>query len=177
MSLIEFDQLPDDSRLWIFGTRDEPRPRQTAELLGAVATFLEGWAAHRSQLDAGFTWTDRRFLHVGVDESATAASGCSIDALVGRLRELEEELGLSLVDSSPVWFRDAFEEETIRCVGRDAFRALGREGTVDGDTVVFDLTVDRVSDVRTGAWERPAAESWHAALLPEEASSRAPGTD
>lgn len=174
MSLIAFDALPDDSRLWIFGAEPPPHPREAAELLDAVAGFLEEWAAHRRELDAGFAWDHRRFLQVGVDESATAASGCSIDALIARLRVLEEEHGLSLLDTSPVWFREPGDGGRIRCVGREAFRELAREGSVDGGTVVFDLTVDRLGDLRTGAWERPAAESWHAALLPEGASSPAP---
>ena len=29
------------------------------------------------------------------------------------------------------------------------------------DTIVFDNTITRVGDVRSGRWERPAADAWH----------------
>lgn len=173
MSLTPFDALPDESRLWIFGTDRPPEAGEADRLLDATGGFLEEWAAHRRQLDAGYDWAHDRFLHVGVDESGAAASGCSIDALVAHLQGLEQELGLSLVDTSPVWYRDPADGESIRCVERDTFRELAREDAVDGGTIVFDLTVDTVGAVRSGAWERPAADAWHAALLPEETSGTA----
>ena len=175
MSLIAIDELPDTSRVWIFGADRPPDAEASAHLLEETRRFLEDWTAHRAHLAAGFDWRIHRFLHVAVDESATEASGCSIDALVGRLRELERELDLSLVDTSPVWFRDPARGGLVRCVGRDRFRELAEEGRVDGDTIVFDLTVDELAAVRAGRWELPAAESWQAALLPGETASPSPG--
>lgn len=175
MSLIAFDDLPDTSRAWIFGADRPPDAEESAHLLDETRRFLVEWTAHRARLEAGFDWKLHRFLHVAVDESATEASGCSIDALVGRLRGLEEELDLSLVDTSPVWFRDPERGGLVRCVGRDRFRDLAREGRVDGATIVFDLTVDELGAVRAGRWQLPAAESWQAALLPGEASAPSAG--
>lgn len=156
--------------MWIFGSRRPPTGEETRRLLERMGRFVAGWAAHRERLRARVDWRQGRFLVIAVDESATAASGCSVDALVGELRELEGELGLSLVDTSPVWFRDPDDGERIRCAGREEFRDLAEAGAVDGETTVFDLTVDRLGPVRRGEWERPAAESWHAALLPERAA-------
>jgi len=169
MSLTAFDALPDASRVWIFGAHRPPDAEESARLCDGTRRFLEGWAAHRNQLEAGFDWKRDRFLHVAVDESGTAASGCSIDALVGRLRELERELDLPLVDTSPVWYRDPDGDGRIRCVERRVFRQLAEDREVDGATTVFDLTVDRLGDVRAGRWELRAAASWHAALLPDGA--------
>ena len=39
---------------------------------------------------------------------------------------------------------------------------------MDGRTVVFDLTVDRLGELRDGRWELPAAASWHRQLLPAD---------
>jgi len=49
---------------------------------------------------------------------------------------------------------------------RRDFRKMAARGEVDGGTIVFDLAVQRLGDVRTGGWELPAASSWHARLLP-----------
>lgn len=175
MSLTPIDRLPDDSRVWIWGTRDAPDSREAASLLDTTRRFLEDWAAHGEALRAALDWRHHRFLHLAVDESRAAPSGCSIDAVTDHLARLEEELGLRLLDTSPVWFRDPGRNGSIRTVDRPEFRRMAREGRVDGTTVVFDLTVDRLGDVRAGGWELPAAESWHASLLPEPTDAAAAG--
>jgi len=177
MSLVAFDTLPDEARLWCFAADRAPEPAETARLLDAMKEFLEAWTAHGADLAVGLDWRHHRFLLVAVDESAAGASGCSIDALVRRLGELEEELDLRLRDAAPVWYREPGGEGRIRCVPRPEFRALAGEGLVDARTTVFDLTVASVGELREGHWEVPAGRAWHARLLPAEAAGteRSPG--
>lgn len=163
MSLVPLNALPDDARVWCFGATDGLTPASVERLRSATADFLREWTAHRADLRAGFGWVDDRFLVVAVDESHVGASGCSIDALTAHVRSLEEATGVTLLDSAPVWFRDA--AGMIRCAGRDEFRRLADAGAVDGGTPVFDLTVDRLGDVRARDWEVEAGRSWHARLL------------
>lgn len=163
MSLVPFDDLPDDARLWCFGAGRETDPGERVRLLEEMRAFVGEWTAHRKELRAGLDWRSDRFLCVAVDESTADASGCSIDALTDRIRRLETDLGLSLLDGALVWFRDG--SERIRAVSRPAFRALAARGEVGPDTPVFDLTVARLEDLRAGRLERPARESWHARLL------------
>lgn len=167
MTLTDFSELPGSARLWCFGTDRPPGSRETARLLDEMRLFLRDWTAHRESLVAAYDWRCQRFLLVAVDESAAPASGCSIDALLRDLKGLEEELDLRLTDGSPVWFRDPEDEGRIRCVGRPEFRDLASRGRVGPRTTVFDLTVDRVAELRAGNWELPAASSWHARLLPD----------
>ena len=157
------DALPDTARLWIFGASRDLTPSEEARLLAEVDAFLDGWKAHGHPLAAARDWRYGRFLLVGVDDGVTPPSGCSIDALVRRLKGLEREIEVSLVGSAPVWFRDNGE---IRRVSRPDFKALAREGRVDGDTVVFDLSLTRLEELRAGRWELPARSSWHARYLP-----------
>jgi len=154
--------LPEDARIWIFGADRLLSGSEASRLSDSVGRFLEGWAAHGQELAAGHEWLHDRFLVIAVDERRAPPSGCSIDALVRHLRQLEREFGVELVDGSAVWFRSDGE---IRRVGREKFRQLAAEGTVDGDSVVFDLTVQRLGELRAGRWEMPARASWHARLL------------
>jgi hypothetical protein len=158
MPRIEFTQLPDHGRAWVFpATRPLDRAEQS-RLIDEVDAFLDGWAAHGRALRSGRELLEASFLVVGVDEDAARPSGCSIDALVNRLEALGASLGVSLVDHAPVWFRDAGE---IRSVARPEFRALAREGIVGPETSVFDTSLTRIADVRGGGLERPARLSWH----------------
>lgn len=127
-------------------------------LLATVDGFLDAWQAHGRPLTSARDLREGRFLLVAVDEAAAGPSGCSIDALVREMRQLEHQLGIALVDHGPVVYRAGAE---IRRVSRDAFAELAASGAVSPDTLVFDNTVGRLGDVRAGRWETPASASWH----------------
>ncbi len=159
MPRIAFDQLPPDARLWIFAAE---RPLSTAEstrILEETDAFISQWMAHGVPLSAGRDLRHNQFVLVGVDERAAGVSGCSIDALVRRMQQLESVLGLELINNGPVLYR---EGESVVRVPRDRFAELAASGTVSPSTRVFDNTVTRVGDLLAGKWEVKAAESWHA---------------
>jgi hypothetical protein len=159
MPRVPFEELPDHGRLWVFPASRELREEECPRLLDAVDEFLSSWSAHGAPLRSGRKLLERRFLLVGVDVDAESPSGCSIDALVNRLRALGEELDLSLIDHAPVWFRG--DDGRVRTASRKDFRALAREGAVSPDVLVFDTSLTRIGQERTGELERPAVRGWH----------------
>jgi hypothetical protein len=158
MPIVPFDQLPGDSRLWIFAADRPLTPIEAESLLTVVDQFLSHWKAHGIPLTAARDWRYERFLLVGVDEASAGASGCSIDAMVRQLEQLESALAVSLLDHAPVLFRRG---NAIERLSRPEFAELARQGVVSPETVVFDNTLTRVGDVREGKWETPARASWH----------------
>lgn len=158
MPQIAFESLPDHGRVWVFPASRPLTADEADRLLAEVDAYLEGWAAHGAPLRSGRELREDTFLLIGVDEDASAPSGCSIDALVNRLEALATELGIRLVDHAPVWYRDG---DAVRSVSRPDFRALVREGVVDASTPVFDTTLTRISALRSGGLERSARDAWH----------------
>jgi hypothetical protein len=158
MPMVPFGTLPDESRLWIFGVERTLSEAEQENLLGAVDLFFETWAAHGAPLRCGRDWRWGRFLLVAVDEASAPPSGCSIDAMVGVLKDQERRLGMRILDNTPVWFVDGGE---VKRMSRSEFRRLAEEGAVGPDTVVFDNTVTSLKEARSGRWEGPARASWH----------------
>ena len=159
MPRVPFEELPDHGRLWVFPASRDLREEEAEKLLGAVDEFLAAWSAHGAPLRSGRELVERRFLLVGVDVDAEAPSGCSIDALVNRLRTLGAELDVSVIDHAPVWYRA--DDGEVRTASRKDFRALAREGAVGPQTLVFDTSLTKVGQKRAGELERPAARTWH----------------
>jgi len=158
MPLVDFAELPDDARLWVFPASRPLSAAESERLLNTVDEFLATWAAHGSPLHTSREWRLGQFLLVAVDEAATGVSGCSIDALVRCLRQVERDLDLRLTDHTPVFFRD---REGVRLASRGEFAELARSAAVGPSTTVFDNTVPSVGALRAGRWEAPAADSWH----------------
>jgi len=158
MPMVPFEALPDESRLWVFGVERTLAEADQESFLSAVDLFLETWVAHGVPLTCGRDWRRGRFLLVAVDETTAPPSGCSIDAMVGVMKDQERRLGLRILDNTPVWF---VADGEVQRMSRPEFSRLAEEGAVGPDTVVFDNTVTRLKDVRAGRWEGPARESWH----------------
>ena len=95
---------------------------------------------------------------MAVDQRTAGPSGCSIDALVRQMKELEHELNVELVNHAPVLFRRGTHVERV---SREDFSELIADGHVNLATTVFNNTLQVLGDVRAGRWEVPASESWH----------------
>lgn len=158
MPRVGFDELPPEARLWIFAAERPLTDPERARVTREVDDFIDRWAAHDVPLTAARDVRYRQFIFVAVDERAAGASGCSVDALVRRMKDLQAELGLELVNHAPVLYR---EGAGIERVSRERFADLADNGAVSPGTVVFDNTLTRVEQVRAGRWELPAGESWH----------------
>jgi hypothetical protein len=158
MPSIPFDQLPSDARLWIFPAARRLSNEESQSVLAEADAFISQWMAHGVPLTAGRELRHDQFVLVGVDERAAGVSGCSVDALVRRMQQLEGVLGVELVNNAPVLYR---EGDTIECVARERFAELAASGTVSPNTLVFDNTLTRVGDLQAGRWEVRAADSWH----------------
>lgn len=153
---VNIDQLSNNAHIWIFGISPALDAAQGATLLRHVDAFLDDWAAHGVPITGARELREGSFLIVAADENREK-SGCSIDRMFGTLKALERELNVQILDSTRVFLRD---HGSVRAVARGEFR-----GAANSDTPVFDVTAEKLGDVRTGAWERRAADSWHARLL------------
>jgi len=157
MPRTDIEHLPNDSRIWLFGISPALDERKSSRLLERVDAFLADWNAHGQPIRSARELRDGSFLIVAVDKQAET-SGCSIDRMFGTLRQLERELGVAILDANRIFIRHG--DGRIDSITRADFVERG-----DRHTIVFDTTAERVGDIRSGAWERRAEDSWHAKLL------------
>jgi hypothetical protein len=162
MPLVPIQNLPDESRTWVFGANHTLSEKQSQDLMPEVDRFLASWNAHGAPLTVGRDLKYGRFLTVAVDQSTAGASGCSIDGLFRTLKSLEPKLGASLVTSGLIFFCD--KNGSIQSVDRSTFTQLGADGQIARDTKVFDPTVTTLREWRA-RFELPLRDSWHAKLI------------
>ncbi|HEY5220454.1 MAG TPA: hypothetical protein VIJ16_11630 [Gemmatimonadaceae bacterium] len=162
MPLTTFSSLPPRARVWVFACDRSLTHDESQSLLAQVDPYLAQWKAHGAPLLSAREWGDDRFLVVGIDPTAEQASGCSIDDLFRRLRDVGVSLGTQMLGSGRVFYRDA--RGTVQSVSRAEFSARAARGDVTSDTTVFDTSVIVAEDWRE-RFERRAGEAWTAELL------------
>jgi hypothetical protein len=162
MPLVTFSSLPDDARVWVFGSSEQLSAENESTMLNAVDDYLADWRAHGSPLTVARDWRDGRFLAIAVDQRDEHASGCSLDALFRVLAELEQRIGATLLGNSRVYYRS--RDGVINVTDRAGFAELAKAGTVTSATPVFDLAIQTIGQWRDG-FETAASNSWHGALL------------
>jgi len=162
----DFEKLPDNARVWVYGAHKSIDGANVATLLGEVDNSLTDWEAHGMPLTAARDWRENRFLTIAVDQNQAGASGCSIDGLFRTLKSLEQKVGAGIVTSGLIFYRD--KQGEIRAVSRDDFGEAGARCEISADTEVFDLSVTTLGEWRARFASR-ARDSWHSALLPVSA--------
>jgi len=160
---MKLEEMPDTARVWIFASPHPFDHDDKKHIQERMDRFVSGWSSHGAPVAAASGMVDDQFILVAADEAASP-SGCSIDKLFKEVTEIEKERRTSLLDSSRVYFRAA--DGAVQAVDRTAFRELALRGDVRPDTIVFDNGVERLGEVRQGAWQKPASDSWHGQYLP-----------
>ncbi|MGJ8737362.1 ABC transporter ATPase [Zobellia laminariae] len=159
--LVEFNTLPDASRIWIYQGSRSFTDTELEEIQKEFDEFITEWTAHGSQLKAGYEIKYRRFIIVALDQSATAASGCSIDASVHFIQHLEKKYNVELLDKMNVSYKQG---EHIAYKSLIDFKKMAKQKAVSKNTIVFNNLVTNKLEYQEH-WEVPASESWHSRFL------------
>ena len=153
---VAFDQLPATARVWIYQASRPLTSAETVGLLPALARFAEEWTSHGRSLLASATVLHQHFLVLGLDEAVAGASGCSIDASVRFVAQLERHLGLELLEKSQLAFVQAGQ---VQLLDRRELKTAVASEAIAPDTLYFDNTLATKSELDT-QWPRPAGETW-----------------
>jgi hypothetical protein len=157
-----FQHFAPTSRIWIYQANRAFSANEIREIQILTHSFVEGWAAHGRDLTAAGTVLHDRFLVLVVDEARAGASGCSIDASVGFVRELQTKYNVDLLDRMVFAFCD--DKGAVQTASRAAFAQLYAMGAIDDDTIVFDTLVPTLADLQS-RFEVPLAQSWHRRMV------------
>ena len=60
--IVDFNTLPNDSRLWIYQSNREFTPIELEEIEVLTKSFLKNWQAHNKELEVSYQVKYNRFL-------------------------------------------------------------------------------------------------------------------
>jgi len=159
--LTDFKNLPDNSRVWVYQSNRKLSDEEVTIINHKTKEFLTQWTAHGANLEAGFEVKYNRFIVLGLNQENASASGCSIDASVHFIQQLEKEFEVDLLDKMNVTF---YSGDFIAHKTLIDFRKMAKAKSVSPNTVVFNNLVNTKEEYLE-SWEVPAKESWHNRFL------------
>lgn len=154
---VPFDEIPAESRVWIYQSNRKFSETERDDIARRTQAFLEQWSAHGAPLHASFELPYDRFIVIGLHAETQPATGCSIDASVHFIQQLEADYNIELLDKMNVTFKNG---EFLAHKTLAEFKKMAKERAVTGQTIVFNNLVNTVEEYRS-VWEVPAEESWH----------------
>lgn len=159
--LVEFNELPDTSRIWIYQANRSLTENEISEIEQKLRAFLEQWTVHGSNLEASYEIRYKRFIIIALNQELQAASGCSIDASVNFIQQLEKEYNIELLDKMNVSYRQG---DFIAYKPLLDFKKMAKQNAVSQNTIVFNNLVTNKYEY-INYWEVPARDSWHARFV------------
>lgn len=154
---IDFDKMPDHSRVWIYQADRELLDEEIDQINELTANFLEEWTAHGSSLHSSSKIFYKRFLVLTVNEDYAQASGCSIDTAFKFVRYLESEFNVAFMDRTNVALLE--NSDQVKTVKLNDLRNLVASHELKEDTLVFDNLVDHIGQFKND-WITPASNTW-----------------
>ena len=159
--LVPFNELAKTSKVWIYQSNRAFTLDELVEITRKLDDFITSWSAHGAGLKAGYDIKYNRFITIAVDNEHHSASGCSIDASVHFIQQLEKEYNVDLMDKMNVSFKNG---EFVAYKHLTDFRKMVKNKSVSANTIVFNNLVTNKSEYETD-WEVPMSESWHSRFL------------
>lgn len=159
--LVKFETLPETSRIWIYQSNRSFSQEELEEVQESLNSFIEEWTAHGSDLKAGYKIRYKRFIILALDQSQTSASGCSIDASVHFIQQLEKKYDVELLDKMNVSYKQG---DFVAYKSLTDFKKMAKQKAVSKNTIVFNNLVANKGEYMEH-WEVPASESWHSRFM------------
>ena len=159
MDLSNFRDLPDDAHLWVFGFADPLSDRDKENIEKHLDAFLPRWTSHQVPVRGAYTVLYDRFVLVA-GHCRKGLSGCSMDSCVSNFKQLKAQCGLDALNRSLVFYHD--REGQIQSLDRPLFQRKVDSAEITPATTVFDTTLQKLGQLRSGDLETLLGKSWHA---------------
>ena len=145
------------SKVWIYQSDRAFTTEEVTAIEQKLAEFTSQWKAHGHQLQAKAEVLHNFFLVFTVDEASAGVTGCSIDASVRVVKELEQQYDVDLFNR----FNMAYlVEDNVVVANKEDFETLINIKAVGTKTIVFNNMVQTLADFES-KWRVPFEESWH----------------
>ena len=148
--LIDFKEISDDSRLWIYGSDRSFTNQEKEYVIQKIEGYLKTWKYHNNPLRGAVNILENHFIIIALDDSDFGVGGCSIDGLQRVMQEIEEEIQVSMFNRLNIFCRI---NDKIQCIPLHRLNNI-----VSDSTFFYDLTIQYKRQL--DYFLKPIKEGW-----------------
>jgi hypothetical protein len=149
------------SKVWIYQSNRAFKNDEINAIQEKLDDFTATWKAHGHQLNAKAEILHHFFIVFTVDQNSAAVTGCSIDASVKVIKEIEQAYHVNLFDRFNIAYKI---DDKVIVTNKEDFETLVNIKTVTPKTIVFNNLVQTLQEFED-KWETPFAQSWHSKVF------------
>ncbi|WP_372793135.1 ABC transporter ATPase [Lutibacter sp.] len=154
--IIDFTQLPDDAKLWVFPSSRKFYAQEIAGIKEKIEGFLSEWDDQGILIRCSYKLEYDRFIIIAVDDSLNSLSLEAHNLLITFIQELEKELEVVLMDKMNVCYKQG---EFVQYKDLIEFKKMMKAKGVSQKTIVFDNMITTKVDFKYN-WEINIMDSW-----------------
>lgn len=149
------------SKVWIYQSNRPFTNDEVPAIQHKLDEFTAEWKAHGHQLKAKAEILHQFFIVLTVDETSAGVTGCSIDASVRIIKEIEQAYHVDLFDRFNIAYKIG---DQVVVTNKEDFETLVSIKTVGPKTIVFNNMVQNLQEFEN-KWETTFEESWHSKVF------------
>ncbi|MEY4702667.1 MAG: hypothetical protein RIR96_564 [Bacteroidota bacterium] len=156
------ETLAPDSRVWIYQSDRPLTDSECRSIQFRLNHYVSDWKAHGKTIEGFASVFFNRFILILADETLHQVSGCSIDNSVRMLKEIEQELSITLFDRQLLCF---WKEDQIKTIQLSEIEKAVQQGEISADSYYFNNTILSKREFEEN-WIIPMRDSWLSRYLP-----------
>jgi hypothetical protein len=153
---IDFESLPDTSRIWIYQADRILNESEILLINNKLSEFVSEWNSHGTNLPASFSIKHNIFIIIAVNENDSSASGCSIDKSVNTIKSISDTLKVDFFNRNYIFI---LKNNTLEKSKLIDFKNDLKSGLISSETMFFDNTITTLYELKHN-WLKKANESW-----------------
>jgi len=154
--IVDYKQMPDESKLWIFPSSRKFYPQEIEGLKEKIKDFLSEWDDDEVLIKCSYSISFDRFIFVTVDDTKNSLSVKAHDLLITFIQELEKIYEVILLDRMNICFKQG---DFVQYKDLKAFKKMMKDKGVSKKTTVFNNLITTKGELKYD-WEINIMDSW-----------------
>lgn len=161
---VDFNDLNKNSKVWVFQSSSIIPESLLDKVSNDSKEFLDQLNSHGNSLKSSFKIIYNHFLIIAVENIQNEISGCSIDAIVRFVKDLELKYNLSFFDRLITKYKEA---NNIKSVSLNEFKSICKAKKISDEITVFNNLVKNIDELEN-IWETNIHNTWLKRFLDNE---------
>ena len=159
--IIDFDKIPDNSRIWIYQSNRDFKSYEIDTINEMTTIFLNSWKAHGKDLETSFNIIDNRFIVIAVNEDINPIGGCSIDYSLHLVKDISKAINLDLLDRLNI---NLIIDNKTQSIKLSDLKNKIKNGTIASETMIYNTMINTKKDL-TSNFKISLSSSWLSKFL------------